>query len=150
MTPTVVHRYAFTLDEAARALLADEIGDCLSWDIRIVASQVIVDVIAPAVSAIAPAPPPSEPNEIESIDAASSATTPPARKGGPLAMKAGILCSEGAFQVWLGVKTPDAAKAKIYERCGVGSRVDLDYDDAAAAKFKAMASDYDFWCEYGS
>jgi hypothetical protein len=138
VTPTIVHRFTFSIAEAAQALLAEQACDCGAWDIRIEAGRVVVDVIEPAGAAgVVPEPP-------------TAAETPaePARKGGPLAMKAGILCNEKAFQKWLDVATPEAAKAKIYERCEIGSRVDLDYDETAAAKFKEMTVEYDVWCEY--
>lgn len=138
MIPTVVHRYCFSIAEAAQALLADQAGDCGAWDVRIEAGRVVVDVIEPGRAVQVPpetSPAPETPAE-------------PARKGGPLAMKAGILCGEKAFQQWLDVATSEAAKAKIYERCEIGSRVDLDHDEAAASKFKEMTVEYDVWCEY--
>lgn len=139
MTPTVVHRFTFSIAEAAQALLADQVADCAAWDVRIEAGRVVVDVIEPAGTVAIPQ---------EQTPAAPESPAEPARKGGPLAMKAGILCGEKAFQNWLSVATPDAAKAMIYERCGIGSRVDLDYDDTAAAKFREMTVEYDVWCEY--
>jgi hypothetical protein len=139
MIPAIVHRYYFSMAEAAQALLADQAGDCGARDVRIEAGRVVVDVIEPA-SAVAVSQ--------ESPPAAPESPAEPARKGGPLAMKAGILCGEKAFQNWLDVATPDAAKAKIYERCGIGSRVDLDHDEIAAAKFREMTVEYDVWCEY--
>jgi hypothetical protein len=112
VTPTIVHRFTFSIAEAAQALLAEQACDCGAWDIRIEAGRVVVDVIEPAGAAgVVPEPP-------------------------------------KAFQKWLDVATPEAAKAKIYERCEIGSRVDLDYDETAAAKFKEMTVEYDVWCEY--
>lgn len=73
------------------------------------------------------------------------------RKGGKLAQKAGILCSEGAFAVFLteeGVKnckTADDCKEAIYLVCGVNSRVDLDHDGEAAVKFKELEASYKAW-----
>lgn len=138
MIPTVVHRYSFSMAEAAQALLADQAGDCGAWDVRIEAGRVVVDVIEPAGAGQVP----------PEIPPAPETPAEPARKGGPLAMKAGILCNEKAFQKWLDVATPEAAKAKIYERCEIGSRVDLDHDEAAASKFKEMTVEYDVWCEF--
>ncbi|MGT2467398.1 hypothetical protein ACVOMV_24800 [Mesorhizobium atlanticum] len=59
--------------------------------------------------------------------------------------EAGILCNEGAFRLWADVQTPDDAKVFIYRRCGVGSRVDLDYEEEPAAKFRDMVAEYDAW-----
>lgn len=48
MTPTLVHRYAFTIREAIETLLGDAAGDCEAWRIRIEGVEVVIDVVAPA------------------------------------------------------------------------------------------------------
>ncbi|TIR23971.1 MAG: hypothetical protein E5X34_13020 [Mesorhizobium sp.] len=164
MTPTVVHRFEIPLREALGLLVGDErAGSSAGWKIVVEDEAVVVDLVEPwAERSIAvppdfdhekllamieagefrlppPEPPPSPPP-------AGQAESPP-RKGGPLAQRAGILCNEGAFRLWAEVQTPDAAKAFIYRRCGVESRVDLDYEEEAAAKFKEMTLEYEVWLE---
>jgi hypothetical protein len=71
---------------------------------------------------------------------------PQSAKGGKLAQRAGILCSEGAFQVFckevLGADDPVQA---IYSVCGVSSRAHLDHDEEAGRAFTDMAKHYDVW-----
>ncbi len=135
MTPMIVHRYSVPLTEVISALI--KVGDCEKIDAVIVGENLVIDVLAPAQAA----------PEREQIEEPPSIETPapPARKGGALAQKAGILCNEKGFQAFIEVKTPDAAKAFIYQRCGVDSRVDLDHEPEAAAKFRDLTSEYDVW-----
>lgn len=142
MTPMIIHRYSIPIADVIKALI--DAGDCLKIDAVLVGENLVVDVIAPAASTEdeadfaeveepppAPEPPPSQPE----------------RKGGALAQKAGILCNEGAFQLWAEVRTPDAAKAFIYKRCGVDSRIDLDHEEEPAAKFRELCLEYQVWLE---
>lgn len=139
MTPTIVHRYTVALSDVIGAIV--DVGDCLKIDAVIVGENLVIDVVEPAAAAKAedfkevdePETPPETP------------PSPPARKGGPLAQRAGILCGEGAFQVWAEVKTAEAAKQFIYAKCGIESRVDLDHEEEAAAKFRELSADYDVW-----
>ncbi len=72
-------------------------------------------------------------------------------KGGKLAQRAGILCQEGAFQLFAsehltsGENSPEGAKEFIYFRCGVTSRAHLDHDDEAARKFHELDQEYKAW-----
>lgn len=141
MTPMVIHRYTIPLADVVKALL--DAGDCVKIDAVLVGENLVVDVIAPVSAdddadfAEVQAPPP----------APETPPSQPERKGGPLAQRAGILCNEGAFQLWAEVKTPDAAKAFIYQRCGVESRIDLDHEEEPAAKFRELCLEYQVWLE---
>jgi len=44
-------------------------------------------------------------------------------------------CREAAFQRFLGVDSNEAAAARVRELCEVGSRADLDRDQAAQARW---------------
>jgi hypothetical protein len=71
-------------------------------------------------------------------------------KGGKLAQRAGILCTEGAFQVFASEQSSVAAdengaKQFIYLSCGVTSRAHLDHDDDAARKFHELDQEYKAW-----
>ncbi|ESW92685.1 hypothetical protein NKL07_22165 [Mesorhizobium sp. C280B] len=140
----IIHRYSIPLADVVKALI--DVGDCEKIGAVLVGENLVVDIIASAGTEVgvedadfgeieapppAPEPPPS----------------PPERKGGPLAQKAGILCNEGAFQLWAEVRTPDAAKAFIYQRCGVESRIDLDHEEEPAAKFRELCLEYQVWLE---
>lgn len=134
MTPQVIHRYEISLREAIEALLGEAVGDCERMDLRVDGDAVIVDIVGPAdtptpAPATPPAPPPAEEK----------------RKGGDLARKAGILCGEKGFQAFAEVKTQEAAKAFVYQRCGIESRVDLDHDTEAALRFRDLTAEYDAW-----
>jgi hypothetical protein len=66
-------------------------------------------------------------------------------KGGPLAQRAGILCNEGGFRVFIGATDKDHAATIIRERCGITSRAQLDHVEEAARKFRDLSRDYDAW-----
>jgi hypothetical protein len=146
-----IHRYSIPTSEIVRSLL--DVGDCQEIQTYLVGENLVVDVIEPSNWSIeeqlkfdaemdelvAPRekPPLAEPEHQSEPEHA--------RKGGDLAKRAGILCGEKAFQVWADVPTSDAAKAFIYHRCGIESRVDLDHEPEAAAKFRDMIAEYDVW-----
>ena len=67
-------------------------------------------------------------------------------KGGKLAQRAGILCSEGAFKAFCVEELchSDPVQA-IYERCGVTSRAHLDHDEDAGRKFHDLDTEYKVW-----
>lgn len=78
----------------------------------------------------------------------------PERKGGKLAQKAGILCSEGAFITFLAehhfkktLETVDPFDPAVVVRnvCGVYSRADLDHDPEAARKFQDLVASFEAW-----
>jgi len=65
------------------------------------------------------------------------------RKGGPLSILAARLCDNPEFRRMVAVRTgrpcetPDDARARILERCGVTSRADIDHVPEAEAEFHA-------------
>lgn len=146
MIPIVIHRYEIGVQEAIEALLGSAVADCEGWHLKVEGDTLVVHIIEPAGrpvesrSAGLEAP-------LEPASATPKEETPPKqkRKGGPLAQKAGILCNEGAFRAWAEVSTPDAAKAFIYNRCGISTRIDLDYEEEPARIFREMAREYDLW-----
>lgn len=78
----------------------------------------------------------------------------PERKGGPLARRAGILCSEGAFQKFLterigrpyaNVTNAEEAADYVRFKCEVNSRAELDHNPEAADRFRALDSEYVAW-----
>lgn len=74
-------------------------------------------------------------------------------KGGPLAKRAGILCEELAFLVWLQEKVGDYDRQiqqdycvdYVRDRCGVESRAELDHNPEAARKFKDLVAEFEAW-----
>ena len=76
-------------------------------------------------------------------------------KGGKLAQKAGILCSEGAFAKFLteakiaNCKDNEDCKNAIYHVCEITSRADLDHNETAAAAFKELEASYKAWMVAG-
>lgn len=57
--------------------------------------------------------------------------------GGPLARLAGMLCANPKFREWAGVGDADTAAEFVRVECGIGSRVELDHNESAAAAFHA-------------
>jgi hypothetical protein len=70
---------------------------------------------------------------------------PQQNKGGKLAQRAGILCSEGAFQRFARECGYDDAVKMVYARCDVTSRAHLDHDDGAAKAFHELDLEYQAW-----
>lgn len=72
-------------------------------------------------------------------------------KGGKLAQRAGILCSEGGFKKFIaeqmGVEFIDDVVAAnfVREHCAVISRADLDHDKHAAVVFQNLVAEYNAW-----
>ncbi|RWM29461.1 hypothetical protein [Mesorhizobium sp.] len=164
MTPTIVHRFEIPLREALDLLVGDErAGASAGWKIAVEGDALVVDLVEPWAERSIAVPPDFDHEKLLAMIVAGEFRLPPAepppplppadqeesppRKGGPVAQKAGILCNEGAFRLWAEVQTPDAARAFIYRRCGVESRVDLDYEEEAATKFREMCLEYQVWLE---
>jgi hypothetical protein len=65
------------------------------------------------------------------------------QKGGEWAKLAGMWCADSEFWTWLNyergfggkVSSPDAAAIALREFCGIASRIELDTDHAALARF---------------
>lgn len=134
MTPMLIHRFVFSLGDAVDALIGGESHDIRG--VRIEDDELVIDVAAPA---LAPT--------IGEIAHQPQTDTKPARKGGALARRAGIICDERSFQVFVEVNSAEEAKQYLYRTCGIASRADLDHEPAAAAKFKTIAADYDLWMQ---
>lgn len=60
----------------------------------------------------------------------------------PPASQAGIRCGEEAFQKYLGTSNEDEATQYVYTHCGIQSRVELSTNADAAAKWRALDSEY--------
>jgi len=76
----------------------------------------------------------------------------PERKGGKLAQRAGILCSEGAFRRFLAKDSEhfqmldlDMAADEVRQHCGIESRAELDHNEKAARKFLDLEASYKAW-----
>lgn len=95
------------------------------------------------------------PNPATGIPVAMARIDPnaaPERKGGKLAMKAGILCENRAFCTFIGERlgtkeqaSSDRAAEYIRELCQISSRAELDHDLGAAQKFKDLETSYRAW-----
>lgn len=66
-------------------------------------------------------------------------------KGGRLAQRAGMLCSEGAFQRFLQADTPERTADRLRYHCGVKSRREFDTDERAARVFADLIVEYENW-----
>jgi hypothetical protein len=155
MKPAVVHRYSIPTVEAIELLIGSAAGDAEAWQVRVEGDHILVDLVEPA--QVAPPAAPQTPTAGEAPTAQPSPPSAPApaaagkaaeteKKGGPNARRAGMMCGEGAFYIWAEVAADkDAAANFIRQRCGVKSRVELDHDPEAAAKFKDLAASYDAW-----
>lgn len=77
----------------------------------------------------------------------------PGKPPRPLSQVSAILCGIVAFRRfimeqydgWDQMPTPDEAADWIREQCGVRSRREFDTDDAAAANFRNIRSQYSAW-----
>ena len=73
------------------------------------------------------------------------------RKGGKLAQRAGILCGEPSFWMFLnemgGMSIVDAEEAAraLRELCSVKSRAELDHQELAGFEFKRIEDRYRGW-----
>ncbi len=146
MTPTLVHRYAFPIREAIETLLGDAVGDCEAWRVRVERDEIIVDVVAPT-PGIAPSI-----DDLASLasneTAKSNSKDPePGLKGGPLARKAAIMCSERGFWTFSDTASADDAAAWLRGLCGVDSRKMLDHDVRAAREFESIDGRYRRWLQ---
>lgn len=56
-----------------------------------------------------------------------------------LAQQAGICASDPEFQAWAGVADESGAARFIRDRCGVGTRADLDTNPMAAEQWRALS-----------
>lgn len=146
MKPTLVHRYAFLTREVIEALLGDAVGDCEAWRIRIEGDEVVIDVVAP-VPGIAPTM--DDLTSLASNEAGKSDVQDPEPdlKGGALARRAAITCSERGFWTFLGVSSAEEAKADICRRCRITTRKMLDHDERAAAIWDDIIGKYRLWLE---
>lgn len=67
-------------------------------------------------------------------------------KGGRLAQKAGIMCSEAAFAEFVRGKKFNGTTAEYVHRfCQVSSRALLDHDEEAARRFHDLELSYNAW-----
>lgn len=64
--------------------------------------------------------------------------------------QAGILCKSDDFQSWLLVGSETEAIKKLYERCDIKSRTELNGNNEAIKKYEEMISEYENWKEAGS
>ena len=73
----------------------------------------------------------------------------PPRKTASLAQIAGILCGEGAFRMFIGAATAEAAAEYVRIRCNVSSRANIDGNPDATEAFKTLKGEYELWlrCE---
>jgi len=157
MTPQIVHRFAFPIREAVEALLGDAVGDCEAWRVRIEGDEVVIDVVAP-VPGIAPTveevtslasneTAKSNAQDPEELTCGPTSQVEPDLKGGPLARRAAIMCSERGFWTFSDTSSADEAADWLRETCGVVSRKMLDHDDRAAREFDAVDGRYRRWLQ---
>lgn len=156
MTQTIVHRYYFTAEEVASALI-DNVPPREEIQFRFVDGYVEIDIVNPRVPAdkVAPATAnESEPEKEEpapASDEISGEKAAPAgqekeRKIGRVKQAACALLASKAFQVFLEVKTEEAARAILLRKCGVDSLEKLDNNKTAAAAFHDLDASYEAWC----
>lgn len=176
MTPTIVHRYAFPIREAIEALLGDAVGDCEAWRIRVEGDEVVIDVVAPAPGLVPTLDEVTSLADTETsgrkpgraaqaqagekpgfpADAKAGETSPdvhveqdpePELKGGPLARRAAIMCTERAFWTFSDTSSADEAAVWLRETCGVTSRKMLDHDERAGREFDQIDGRYRRWLQ---
>jgi hypothetical protein len=89
------------------------------------------------------------PVAIARLDLAAKVEKP---KGGRLAQRAGIMCSDARFAQFLSESygyRKDRVVEGLREMCGVQSRADLDHNPQAALKFNKIFDEYNAWLQHG-
>jgi hypothetical protein len=89
------------------------------------------------------------PVAIARLDPTAKAEKP---KGGKLAQRAGIVCSDAGFAQFLSEfygYRKDRVVEGLREMCGVRSRADLDHNPQAALKFNNLMAEYNAWLSHG-
>jgi len=165
MKPQIIHRYAIPLQTVIEQLLGMEAADGEAFNVTVEDDDLVVDIIEPAGLRSAAPEPTLEPNFPESSqgsDAASSlnknpkpdmAPSEPPRKGGPLAQRAGIICTEKGFWRFLAEKygkkidAADAAADWLRSHLRIESRAALDHAPEPAASFREVEKEYRFWLD---
>ena len=105
--------------------------------------QVVIEIpIEAGESFVAAFGTPNPANGVPVALARIAANAKPERKGGKMAQRAGILCNERSFQMFLDVPDADTAAEAVRRLCRIGSRADLDHDEEAAARFLNLESMY--------
>lgn len=137
VTPTVLHRYRISLAD----VVAHFIGETGSYSVTVDQETVVVDIEQPADTT--PEPPSAEAPQ-PAAAAAHSAESP---KGGPIAQRAAILCAQGGFHAFLGVRTEGDAADLIRRDCGVISRAELDHNESAASRWQEIEGRYQLWLQ---
>ena len=56
--------------------------------------------------------------------------------------RAAIMCADPEFQHYVGATTPEEAAAVVRKHCGVASRKEIEGDEKAEAKFRALEQTY--------
>lgn len=125
MSPLVLHRYRIPFAEIVAAMTSERAVSAVVA--RIDGDSVVLDIEQAPQAAPA---------------AASSAEQ---AKGGPIARRAALLCTQGGFLAFLGVASEADAADIIRRDCGIGSRAELDHSAAAADRFRDIEARYDLW-----
>ena len=93
--------------------------------------------------------------EMQGRVTAKNEPMPDKPKGGPLSIKAAMLCGERNFQKYVegqGQLYPEwqgfTPRDYICKWCGVTSRAYLDHDARAATEFECLSTDYFMWLGY--
>lgn len=72
--------------------------------------------------------------------------TPEKPKGGPVSQRAGMLCADPRFEVWLGKDHLEAidsnGAAWLRKWCHIESRAELDHNPEARAKFEEVETEF--------
>lgn len=165
MTPTLIHRYTIPLQQAIELLVGKEATDGEAFLVDVDGDDLVIDIFGPANTTFrigayeytVEAGGEQASNEAAEINTpaseAGASPAEPTRKGGALARQAGIICGEKGFWTFLAkrfgaaISTADEAANWLREDCAIKTRADLDYEPAAAERFKEISRRYGLWLE---
>ncbi|KQS95336.1 hypothetical protein [Rhizobium sp. Leaf386] len=148
MKPTVIDRYAFTVDEVVAAILPN-VGYRREMELRIDADGYVVIDIAHAPSQTVEAKQPEPPAKGEDFPGDSpppAPSEPPLeRPQGEAEQEARALCVTPLFRAFLEVKTEEAALRVLPGRCHVEKLEDLDRTKSKALNLRYLIEEFEAW-----
>ncbi len=145
MKPTVIDRYAFTVDEVVAAILPN-VGYRREMELRIDADGYVVIDIAHAPSLTVEAAPPAKGEDFPGDSSPPAPSEPPAeRPQGEAEQEARALCTTPLFRAFLEVKTEEAALRVLPGRCHVEKLEDLDRTKSKALNLRYLVEEFEAW-----
>lgn len=152
MKPTPVHRFYFSQDEVIAALFPSGIPS-KAIELRVDCDELVVDFVNPTSTDQMPAPDPAEHPADQKDDFPGDQRSPsdkpdddrPPAKVGPNEEEARDLCAQRGFQTFLEVRTEEAARKILLDKCRSPDLRSLDTEKYKKAAFRDLVAEYELW-----